>query len=91
MVDRQGTLWAGTDDGLNRLEDPVTGRFRSWKAGSGRSTSEPVPAIAEDPKGGLWLVRGTLQRFDPATERFTSYTFDFSGTGKVERQTFPPL
>jgi ligand-binding sensor domain-containing protein len=91
MVDRQGTLWAGTDDGLNRLEDAVTGRFRSWKAGSAGSTSQQVPAIVQDPKGVLWLVSGTLQRFDPATERFTSYTFDFSGTGKVDRQSSSTL
>jgi ligand-binding sensor domain-containing protein len=91
MVDRQGTLWAGTDDGLNRLEDAVTGRFRSWKAGSARSTPQQVPAIVQDPKGVLWLVSGTLQRFDPATERFTSYTFDFSGTGKVDRQSSTTL
>ena len=91
MVDRQGTLWAGTDDGLNRLEDADTGRFRSWKAGSARSTSQEVGAIVQDPNGVLWLVSGTLQRFDPATERFTSYTFDFSGTGKVDRQSSTTL
>jgi ligand-binding sensor domain-containing protein/signal transduction histidine kinase len=91
MVDRQGTLWAGTDDGLNRLEDADTGRFRSWKAGSARSTSQEVGAIVQDPNGVLWLVSGTLQRFDPAAERFTSYTFDFSGTGKVDRQSSTTL
>ena len=32
------------------------------------------------------MVSQTLQRFDPATGRFTAYRFDFSGTGKVDRQ-----
>ena len=73
MVDHQGTLWAGTADGLNRLEDPVTGRFRSWKADPAGASPQEVPAIVEDPNGVLWLVSETLQRFDPATERFTAY------------------
>ena len=64
MVDRHGTLWAGTVDGLNRLEDPVTGRFRSWKADRSSASSQEVPAIIEDPHGVLWLVSQTLQRFD---------------------------
>jgi signal transduction histidine kinase/ligand-binding sensor domain-containing protein len=87
LVDHHGTLWAGTEDGLNRCEDPVTGRFRSWKADPSGASSQEVPAIVEDPTGVLWLVSQTLQRFDPATERFTAYRFDFSGTGKVERQS----
>ena len=91
MVDRHGTLWAGTVDGLNRLEDPVTGRFRSWKADRSSASSQDVPAIIEDPNGMLWLVSQTLQRFDPATERFTAYRFDFSGTGRVDRQSSATL
>ena len=90
MIDHQGTLWAGTDNGLNRCEDPVTGRFRSWKA-EPAGASQEVPAIVEDPNGVLWLVSQTLQRFDPATGRFTAYRFDFSGTGKVDRQTSATL
>jgi ligand-binding sensor domain-containing protein/signal transduction histidine kinase len=90
MVDHHGTLWAGTDDGLNRCEDPVTGRFRSWKADHSGASSQEVPAIVEDPNGMLWLVSQTLQRFDPTTERFTAYTFNF-GAGKVDRQSSASL
>ena len=91
MVDHDGTLWAGTEDGLNRCEDPVTGRFRSWKVDRSGASSQEVPAIIEDPNGVLWLVSQTLQRFDPATERFTAYRFDFSGTGTVDRQSSATL
>ena len=41
--------------------------------------------------GVLWLVSQTLQRFDPATGRFTAYRFDFSGTGTVDRQSSATL
>jgi streptogramin lyase len=87
MVDRQGTLWAGTGDGLSHLEDPATGRFRSWKAADPAGTSpQEVAAMTEDPDGVLWLVSGTLQRFDPATGRFTAYKLDPSGTGTPKRK-----
>ena len=69
----------------------MTGRFRSWKADRSSASSQDVPAIIEDPNGMLWLVSQTLQRFDPATERFTAYRFDFSGTGRVDRQSSATL
>jgi streptogramin lyase len=69
----------------------VTGRFRSWNVDGSGASSQEVPAIIEDPNGVLWLVSQTLQRFDPATERFTAYRFDFSGTGTVDRQSTATL
>ena len=47
--------------------------------------------MVEDSKGVLWLVSGTLQRFDPATGRFTAYTFDPLATGRAGRYDSPVL
>ena len=72
FVDHKGVLWAGTRDGLDAF-DPVTERFRVYRA-SGEGQNQ-YRAIAEDPRGALWL--GTqfagLQRFDPSTGHFTIY------------------
>jgi signal transduction histidine kinase/sugar lactone lactonase YvrE len=90
MVDRQGRLWAGTTDGLNRLEDPVTGRFRSWKA-QPAGAPQQVTAMVEDSDGVLWLDSGTLQRFEPATGRFTAYAIEPGTAGRADRQVSDAL
>ena len=86
MVDHQGTLWAGTGDGLNRLEDAAIGRFRSWKAEPAGASPQDVTAMVEDSSGRLWLIAGTLQRFDQAAERFTAYHIDPVETGRPDRE-----
>jgi ligand-binding sensor domain-containing protein/anti-sigma regulatory factor (Ser/Thr protein kinase) len=90
-VDHQGTLWAGTADGLNRLEDAVTGRFRSWKADPAGLLPQEVTAIVEDSNGPLWLISGTLQRFDPASGLFTAYHIDPVETGPPDRESSAAL
>jgi ligand-binding sensor domain-containing protein/signal transduction histidine kinase len=91
IVDHRGMLWAGTGDGLSRLDDPAIGRFRSWKAEPADASPQDVTAIAEDSSGVLWLIAGTLQRFDPATERFTAYRIDPLEPGRFERESSPFL
>lgn len=74
-VDGAGALWVGTEGGgLSRL-DPGTGRFTRFRHAPGVPTSlagDDVRALCADGAGGLWV--GTtmgLDRFDPATGRFT--------------------
>src|SRR5678815_3519307 len=47
--------------------------------------------MVEDSTGVLWLVSGTLQRFEPAAERFTAYSFDSDRAGKARRDHSPAL
>jgi signal transduction histidine kinase/ligand-binding sensor domain-containing protein len=72
FIDRAGTIWLGTWDGLDRF-DSSTGRFAVYKRDV-QSGAEYYFDIAEDQKGGLWLG-GTsgLQHFDPATAKFRGY------------------
>jgi ligand-binding sensor domain-containing protein len=45
LIDHEGSLWAGTDDGLNRL-DARTGRFTHFRSKSGSLESRWYPVLA---------------------------------------------
>ena len=89
LAARDGRLWIGTEsDGLARY-DPATERVSFFRDGmsaadsaeaaaGARRQSGPAPtlrALAEDSDGAVWVgsVGGGLDRFDPATGRFTHF------------------
>jgi len=69
--DRQGSLWIGTDSGLNRMTKD--GRFEIFTANMGLS-NDSVLALHEDREGSLWIgtYAGGLNRLQDG--RFTSFT-----------------
>jgi signal transduction histidine kinase/ligand-binding sensor domain-containing protein len=76
LVDREGTLWAATWDGLCQL-DSSSNRFTKYTPAP-ESRGLNYYAIAQAPHGGrLWLGGNLgLHRFDPQTKTFTVYTHD---------------
>jgi ligand-binding sensor domain-containing protein len=75
LVDHNGTLWAGTADGLNRF-DAVTEHFTTYKL-------EPQSGVlclelVEDREGKIWIGTESsgLHHFDPATGQFAAYKHD---------------
>jgi len=75
--DRSGNLWVGTyGHGLLRL-DPRTGEFKTYRhdpANPYSLSDDFVSRLLIDHKGTLWAASSeALNRFDAATERFTSY------------------
>jgi transcriptional regulator with GAF, ATPase, and Fis domain/ligand-binding sensor domain-containing protein len=75
IQDNQGFLWFGTQDGLNKYDGY---RFKIFKAQPGDSTalsSNNIIALFLDHEGIIWIATngGGLNKFDPATEQFTSY------------------
>jgi PAS domain S-box-containing protein len=83
LVDHNGTLWAATNDGLNRF-DETTGRFTVYKLDSQKRTVSYLELV-EDQKGVLWLGTDSsgLQRFDPATGQFAKYEHDIDRPGTL--------
>jgi len=76
LVDHNGTLWAGTQDGLDRFDSMSEG-FTTYNLGP-RDKKLYYLELVEDRQGALWL--GTefsgLQRFDPVTGQFKTYQHD---------------
>ncbi|MCP3960134.1 MAG: hypothetical protein GY719_20000 [bacterium] len=77
--DRDGTLWIGTDRGLNRYDRSTDGftRFRHDPADPASLSSDSVGAIVEDSEGALWVGTGVgLDRLDRRSGTFTHYRHD---------------
>lgn len=92
-VERGGTVWVGTQNGLDRLE-PATGRIRSYHTKDGLP-GNAVSCMLEDARGGLWLgTNNGISRRDPATGAMRGYSrsdglpgTDFTGWGACHHGT----
>lgn len=67
-----GSIWAGTNGGLNRF-DPQTRKFKRYFKEQGLPSNE-VAGILTGKGGVVWIstIAG-LSRFDPAAEKFRNY------------------
>ncbi|QHT66198.1 hypothetical protein GXP67_05715 [Rhodocytophaga rosea] len=79
--DREGFIWVGTQDGLNRFDGY---RFTVFQTDSTEMPYTFVSFIHEDRAGHLWLstMNKGLVRFDKQTGKFTSYRIDSTGQDK---------
>jgi ligand-binding sensor domain-containing protein/serine phosphatase RsbU (regulator of sigma subunit) len=71
--DREGFMWVGTDDGLNRYEGHGFRVFRREPGNPYGLPTNDVKFLYGDPDGFLWVAGprfGHLSRYDPRTERF---------------------
>jgi ligand-binding sensor domain-containing protein/signal transduction histidine kinase len=78
--DRSGNLWVGTyGHGLLRF-DRRTGHIKTYQhdpADPHSLSSDMIIRLLEDHNGALWAASvDGLNRFDPASERFTTYKLD---------------
>ena len=75
LRDRQGFMWFGTRDGLNRYDGYDFDVYKNIPDDSQSLSSNYVTSIIEDHKGDFWVGTwgGGLNRFDRAKGRFIRY------------------
>jgi ligand-binding sensor domain-containing protein len=83
LIDKNGNLWAATFDGLNRFQTKPE-RFTTYKV----DPQEGNPfylELVDGPDGMLWLGTHSsgLERFDPATAKFTIFQQNTSVPGTI--------
>jgi len=71
--DRSGTMWVGTQNGLDRF-DAHTGRFSALTQRDGLP-GNAVGCILEDKVGSLWMsTNNGVARFNPQSGTFTNFS-----------------
>ncbi len=91
--DRQGFLWIGTQDGLNRYDGYHFSVFRNDPANPDSLSHNAVLCMQEDWDGNLWFGTwgGGLNRYDPQTGIFTRYRHDPADPGSLSNDTVAAL
>jgi ligand-binding sensor domain-containing protein/signal transduction histidine kinase len=75
LQDRQGFLWIGTEDGLNRYDGYGFKVYKPVDDDPSSLNDRWITALAEDPQGYLWVGTrlGGLNRYDPVAGTFTHF------------------
>ena len=78
LQDRQGYLWFGTQDGLNRFDGYTFTAFKHDPDNTNSLSLNSVLTLHEDDDGALWIGTwgGGLNRFDPHSNVWARFRHD---------------
>ncbi|MFZ5518917.1 MAG: two-component regulator propeller domain-containing protein [Candidatus Zhuqueibacterota bacterium] len=71
--DRNGFMWFGTQDGLNRYDGYTFTIFQYNPYDSTSIAGHEIRALFEDKAGNLWIGAAGLSRFEPMSETFVRF------------------
>jgi len=84
LQDKQGFLWVGTSNGLNRYDGYTVIIYRNDPNDSTSLANNAITALYEDESGMLWVgTQNGLHRFDRTTGRFTAYRHNPDNTNSL--------
>lgn len=88
MQDRQGFVWIGTAEGLDRFDGQDFVHFQNDPEDPKSLSNNVVWSIYQDRDGYIWVgTTGGLNRFDPLTESFTRYQHDPANPNSLSDDT----
>lgn len=86
--DKNGFIWIGTNDGLNRYDGSEFKVFRKREHDTTSLISNWVNVIAEDGAAHLWIgTHGGVSVYDPVTGNFSTLMFRAKGQRSLQRLT----
>lgn len=85
LQDTQGFLWLGTHHGLYRFDGVTLQHYPADSTKAERLSSDWITSMLMDSSGMLWVGTryGGLNRFDPATERFTRFDWPDADNNEI--------
>ena len=78
-------MWFATRDGLNRYDGNAFVVYKNKADDPESLGANRIEDLVEDDQGYLWIATytGGVNKFDPATERFTRYQHDPSNPNSL--------
>ncbi len=75
IQDKQGFLWIGTEDGLNRYDGYHFKTYRPDPDDPASLSDRFIVDLYEDNEGYLWIAtyQGGLNKYDPRTDKFSNF------------------
>lgn len=88
IQDKQGFMWFGTQDGLNKFDGYHFKVFKNNPKEPNTISNNYIHALAIDESGNLWIATDNgLNKFDPVTEQFSLYQLHNKGSELKQKFT----